>query len=348
MGAVPGGNAYDASDIWNLDIGGVNGPGQSQFVMASRTDGTLWGWGRNFGRMIKPPTADTQYSPYQISGTTWNSARFGPSNTAATKTDGTLWIWGENDKGNLGQNESGHSVATRSSPIQIPGTNWNDIYIWTKSFLATKTDGTLWAWGENPGGVLGINATTQRSSPTQIPGTTWSTSENHVSGGGSRSGAIKTDGTLWTWGYNANGDLGHNNRTHYSSPVQVGSESTWNSICIGGEKMIATKTDGTLWGWGNNYIGSLGLNTATSPSTNFSSPVQVGSDTDWDNVTGLSYSGGMATKTDGSIWMWGDNTSGTLGQNDRTQRSSPVQIPGTWGNIKFIGSGSSVMAVKIV
>ena len=147
--------------------------------------------------MIKPPTADTQYSPYQISGTTWNSARFGPSNTAATKTDGTLWIWGEGDKGNLGQNEGGNSVATRSSPIQIPGTNWNDIHIWTKSFLATKTDGTLWAWGENPGGVLGINATTQRSSPTQIPGTTWSTSENHVSGGGSRSGAIKTDGTLW-------------------------------------------------------------------------------------------------------------------------------------------------------
>ena len=350
MGADPRytGAGYDSGDNWVSDIGEATAPGTTRTILATKTDGTLWGWGKNTAKIIKAPssTSDNFHSPYQIPGTTWAKARFSTYNASAIKTDGTLWAWGENDKGQLGQNST--SPASYSSPIQIgTGTDWNDIHAFGRAFLANKTDGTLWAWGEANNGRLGINAGGYRSSPTQVPGTTWSLSEGHLAGGGSRAGAIKTDGTLWVWGANSNGDLGVNNRTAYSSPIQV--PGTWSSITVGGEKMLATKTDGTLWGWGNNYEGSLGLNNnVTSPATSFSSPVQIGSGTDWREVGGLSYAGGSAIKTDGTAWTWGYNGNGTLGVNDITQRSSPVQIPGNWANIQFIGDADGMMGVKII
>ena len=88
------------------------------------------------------------------------------------------------------------------------------------SMFATKTDGTLWSWGSMSYGGLGLNqgdSFLRRSSPTQIPGTTW----NYVAGGGPVGAATKTDGTLWSWGYNSTGVLGQNSRTYYSSPVQI-------------------------------------------------------------------------------------------------------------------------------
>tara|TARA_R100001082_G_C4230328_1_gene102933 strand:- start:41 stop:535 length:495 start_codon:yes stop_codon:yes gene_type:complete len=144
----------------------------------------------------------------------------------ATKTDGTLWIWGGQNYGNLGINAPG----SRSSPIQIPGTNWNRILANKTTSFATKTDGTLWAWGDqqdNPYGQLGLNDAISRSSPTQIPGTDWI---QPVGGGNGKSaGCIRTDGTLWMWGWNRDGRLGLNNDAdggfNYSSPTQV--PGTW-------------------------------------------------------------------------------------------------------------------------
>ena len=137
--------------------------------------------------------------------------------------------------------------------------------------MATKTDGTLWTWGYNAVGQLGINNAVQTSSPTQIPGTNWKALTPgrqglmYVSGG-----ALKTDGTLWTWGYNENGQLGLNDRTSYSSPMQIPG-TTWEDVSSGSYAMSATKTDGTLWMWGDNSAGQLGLNNEIK----YSSPVQV-------------------------------------------------------------------------
>ena len=92
-------------------------------------------------------------------------------------------------------------------------------------------------------------------------------------GRGSMGLALKTDGTLWAWGWNGGGYLGQNNTVHYSSPVQVGSDTTWSSIAVGNASMGALKTDGTAWTWGNNTAGMLGHNNATP--VRYSSPVQV-------------------------------------------------------------------------
>jgi alpha-tubulin suppressor-like RCC1 family protein len=147
--------------------------------------------------------------------------------------------------------------------------------------LATKTDGTLWAWGQNNWGQLGTSDTINKSSPTQVgTGTNW----NFVSAGAEGACiATKTDGTMWAWGYNSfAGSLGLNDKVNRSSPVQVGSETNWDKAYASGRWIIAVKTDGSLWSiGGSNYLGVNGLNTN---NTYRSSPTQIGSNTNWNTV----------------------------------------------------------------
>ena len=197
----------------------------------------------------------------------------------------------------------------------------------------------LFSWGSNSSGALGQNNTTQFSSPVQIPGTQWSSISGSPSGGSvQHSLATKTDRTLWSWGTNTSGQLGHNDRIARSSPVQIPG-TTWSSISGGYTHSLATKTDGTLWVWGGNGFGNLGLNDANPRS----SPVQIPG-TSW-NFANASSSRSFAIKTDGTLWSWGYGTNGLLGQNTTTHVSSPVQIPGTtWSSIS--GGGQHSLATK--
>ena len=265
-------------------------------------------------------------SPTQVPGTTWSRIHC-PRNCQrmlAIKTDGTLWTWGNNNDGQLAQNNK----TNYSSPIQIPGEWSKNISAGDGKSGAVKTDGTLWVWGNNNLGNLGQNNRTVRSSPVQIPGT-WSTSYGGLSIG-SQSLAIKSDGTLWAWGYGDSGSLGQNNTTWRSSPVQVGSETTWAWINAEYISVFGVKTDGTLWSWGYGAGGSLGQNNQTARS----SPIQIGSGTDWSKAWSNEMVG-AGLKTDGTAWVWGRNYYGELGQNESrgASKSSPTQVP---GNYKWI------------
>ena len=251
--------------------------------MVTKTDGTLWMWGKNTVGEYGDNSTTNRSSPIQIPGTTW-SANFDAANNNrfSIKTDGTLWAWGRNGAGSLGLNQGSYPATSISSPTQIPGTTWAQVDAGDECTIAVKTDGTLWSWGYNTNGRLGQNNTTNRSSPTQIPGTTWSTSQHHVSGGAGFGAAIKTDGTLWMWGKNHQGQLGLNSVTSpsnhgLSSPVQVPG-TTWSRIKVSGSKAesYALKTDGTLWSWGYNNKGQLGHNDVAMRS----SPTQIPG-TDW-------------------------------------------------------------------
>lgn len=261
--------------------------------VAIKTDGTLWGWGANFsGAIGNGSSGGTSYysSPVQVGTlTNWKQVTGGGGNingnltyALAVKQDGTLWGWGSNQFGQLGNS----NITYYSSPIQIGAlTNWKCVAAnsgyWT---MAIKTDGTLWGWGDNRFGQLGINtiATKYYSSPVQVGAlSNW---KYVTCGGDGATFAIKTDGTLWAWGQNACGELGNNNRTYYSSPIQVGSLTNWKYVAAGGgvgstdsTNVLAIKTDGTLWAWGYNHQGELGLNN----NIYYSSPVQVGSLTNW-------------------------------------------------------------------
>ncbi len=167
----------------------------------------------------------------------------------------------------------------------------------------------------------------------QIPGTTW-TAEG-IGGGGSQTFNIKTDGTLWAWGYNGAGQLGQNNRTNYSSPRQVGGDTNWSTVVGSSGFVLLTKTDGTAWWMGQQEKGQSGDNSAHD--TVRSSPVQIPGD--WSNNKGFASANtgnSGAIKSDGTLWMWGNNQYGQLGVNNRTQRSSPVQVPGTsWKELQI-------------
>jgi alpha-tubulin suppressor-like RCC1 family protein len=292
-------------------------------VAAIKTNGTLWLWGSGgSGRLGNNSTVDRS-SPVQTvsAGTNWRQVSVGNWSVGAIKTDGTLWLWGAGANGKMANN----SVVDRSSPVQTisGGTNWKQVSSGDNFLGAIKTDGTLWMWGCNTNGELGTNNVVHSSSPVQTvsAGTNW----KQLSLGYTHSGAIKTDGTLWMWGINAAGQLGGNNVITRSSPVQTVSGGTnWKQLSVGCTSTAAIKTDGTLWLWGEEGNGGrLGNNSTNVPR---SSPVQtVSGGTNWKQV-GLGRTSGAAVKTDGTLWLWGDNSAGQLGlYTAGTDRSSPVQ-----------------------
>ena len=244
-----------------------------------------------------------------------------------------MWSWGHNGYGQLGVNDT----VRRSSPIQIPGTTWKMVYAHGEGVGATRNDGTFWVWGRNSNNQgLGIEATGNRSSPVQLPGTNWPTEPGKGTFGGMHSAVIKTDGSLWTFGFNSNGRLGHNQaNTSYSSPKQVGSDTNWKTVSITYEATFATKTDGTAWSWGWNNNGNASGILGQDNTTSYSSPRQIGSDTTWSHMQG---SGNLviATKTDNTLWSWGSNSYGKLGLSQNSTNvflSSPEQIEAGDGGI---------------
>jgi alpha-tubulin suppressor-like RCC1 family protein len=263
-----------------------------------KSDGTLWTWGLNTNGLIGNNTTVALTAPTLLvsSSNNWLKVSFGQFHVSAIKTDGSLWMWGSNSYGRLGDN----TIINRSSPVQTfsGGTNWKQVSAGRCMTAAIKTDGTLWMWGGAGQGQLGTNDAILRSSPIQTvsAGTNW----KQVDTGADHVMAIKTDGTLWTWGCNALwGQLGDNTRIDRSSPVQTFSGGTnWTQVSGGFNHSTAIKTDGSLWVWGRNTYGQLGTNN----TVNRSSPVQtITAGTSWLNVCAHMSSSNSAAIRDG-IW----------------------------------------------
>ena len=233
---------------------------------AIKTDGTLWMWGLNNNGQLGDNSVIRKSSPIQTvaGGTNWKTVSGSIYHTAAIKTDGTLWTWGRNNYGQLGDS----TVANKSSTVQTiaGGTNWKLVDCGAHHTSAIKTDGTLWLWGYNGYGQLGDSTVASKSSPVQTVagGTNWKL----VAGGAYHTAAIKTDGTLWTWGRNNYGQLGDNTDANKSSPVQtIAGGTNWKLVAGGSYHTSAIKTDGTLWLWGYNGYGQLGDSTVANKSS---------------------------------------------------------------------------------
>ena len=251
-------------------------------TVAVKTNGTLWSWGSANSGRLGDGTVVYKSSPVQIGAlTNWSQTASGSAHNVSVTTDGELYAWGLNSYGQLGDN----TVASKSSPVQVGAlTTWSQVSaaIGGNFTAAIKTDNTLWTWGQNNYGNLGIGTAsgTNKSSPVQIGAlTTWA----QVSLGRFHSIAVTTSGALYAWGRAiTDGALGDNTVDNKSSPVQIGALTNWSQVSAGSYHTAAVKTDGTLWAWGRGTNGRLGDGTVD----NKSSPVQIGALTDWLRTAG--------------------------------------------------------------
>ncbi len=254
-------------------------------------------------------------------------------NCAITHGDDDLWCWGANGSGQLGDK----SIIDSSTFKRIGDAAW----AWTlvaagaDHSCAIKSDGTLWCWGANASGQLGIGNTAARNQPVQIGNAAnWQT----AAVGTDHSCAIKGDGTLWCWGDNTQSQLGDGTTDQSTSPKPIGSDTDWSALNLGTQAGCAIKTDKSLWCWGDNASGQLGLGNTTDAAT----PTQVQPGTAWTGAAvGVNHSCGIRDD-DASLWCWGDNAYGQLGQGNANPSSSPLQVqPGTRWIAVASGNGHS-------
>ena len=300
---------------------------------AIKTDGTLWTWGNDSYGQLGNGSSGSVTSPLQIgTDTNWKEVAAGDRGSFAVKTTGTLWSWGTNYQYFLGNGQSTSYVS--QAPVQVgSATDWNHIYGNAGHGLAIKNSGTLWSWGYNNYGQLGIGNTTDSDVPVKV-GTASDWKE--IVTGDQVSLALKNDNTLWAWGTSNSSNL---NIGTAASPVQIGTASNWKTLSVKKYSThsyaLLTRADGTLWAWGNDNSQQLGNGAGT---TNYSSPTQIGTDTNWANAT-AGYYQSSAVKTNGTFWVWGDT--GLVG-NGTGQTNSPTQYACTALNVIEQNSGKGI------
>jgi uncharacterized repeat protein (TIGR01451 family) len=255
----------------------------------------------------------------------------GIEHALAVVSGGNVIAWGKNNAWQLGDD----TYPYRIGPVFVPGIS-NAVAVdgGGAHSVALKADGTVWAWGGNFHGELGDGSTTDRKTPAPVSGLT---NVAAISVGLAHNVALRSDGTVWTWGLNEWGQLGDGSNTTRLTPVQVPGLSGVIVVSAGAEHTAVVKNDGTVWTWGRNQNGQLGDGSQVSRN----SPVQVSGLTGMTKVAAGGGQGGahtLALKNDGTVWAWGFNGSGALGDGTFMPRTTPVQTLNL-NNVTAIAAG---------
>lgn len=256
----------------------------------------------------------------------------GYNTSYALKQDGTVMVWG-----------SIYALENTSiSPIPVQMSDLNNVTAIAaggNSGYALKADGTIQAWGFNEWGQLGNNTKTNSTIPVQVSNLSGIMA---IAGGYSSGYALKSDGTVWGWGDNRFGQLGNNSQIDSAAPVQVSNLSGIVAIAGGSSSGYALKSDGTVWAWGNNYNGELGIRNNTTLVS--SVPRQVSGLREIIMIAaGNRFA--YALESDGTVWGWGLNNYGQLGNNSTADRFGPVQVDLN-GVVAIAAGGSSGYALR--
>jgi alpha-tubulin suppressor-like RCC1 family protein len=248
-------------------------------------------------------------------------------------SDGSLWSWGSDF---LGWPVLGLGDVPPQTRLRRIGneTNWISISAGTAHNLAIKSDGTLWAWGQNLLGQFGVGPPDRKHAAVYAPvhaapGNDW----KQAVAGGIHSVALKNDGTLWAWGHNWAGCLGTGSTSNSAVPVQVGSSTNWVRVWAGILETVALQSDGSLWYWGENPDPAFPQGTGQTLV-----PTRVSPDTNWVDV-GFGVNTVFAIKSDGTLWTWGRNAHAYTDVQDPAQDTTPTRV-GTnsdWQSIPACG-----------
>jgi alpha-tubulin suppressor-like RCC1 family protein len=349
--AIPDGSVPNVISIW----------GGARDTIALKSDGSVWTWGINncalgdgaCGKLGDGTTIE-RHLPTQVHGpnnvgmlNSITAIMGGEHSNYALKSDGTLWAWGGNFVGQLGDGTYTNSV----TPVQVSGlTAVKSLGGRGYHMLALKTDGTVWAWGWNRNGELGYS--TLDPCPNGLYGTCSNlpglvvgvNNPLMVTGGGFFSLALMPDHTLLAWGRNNHGELGDGTYTEQHTPVPV--DHVLSNVVYasaGWFHAVALTSDKKVWTWGNNSSGEIGIGSSSTTGVNL--PVQVPGLSD---VQSVSAGDGFtaALKSDGTVWTWGANNYGQLGNGTFTDRSSPGQVIGLSNVIYLAARDYHVIVIK--
>jgi alpha-tubulin suppressor-like RCC1 family protein len=329
-----------------------------------QADGSLWAWGANDEGQLGDQTLLDRWTPVRVltpgtSPSRWLQVSAGGAFSIALRTDHTLWAWGANGDGQLGTAQAYFST----EPVEVdtpadaePGTSWTHVVAGCRHVLALRSDGSLWAWGFNASGQLGDGTRQSRSRPQRVrfpaeaAGSTWvSLAAQH------HSAAVGLDGRLWVWGDNSSWQLGDGTSRDRVVPQLVGAPmgaaagTSWTQVSLGTGHTLALRSDATLWSWGSNFRGMQGDETTTlrpypGPVAAPATPVAAG--TRWQRIaTGYQHS--WALRSDSTLWGWGYNLFGALGDSTLTAvRLRPQQeySQSSWSQV--VGGGLHSLALR--
>jgi alpha-tubulin suppressor-like RCC1 family protein len=356
-GVVNAAQVTNINVICTTNISFALGQGTSYII---RADGTLWAWGLNDYGQLGDGTTKNALTPKQIGiDTNWNAISVGKDFVLAIKSDGTLWSWGFGKFGQLGNaaNESlyiptqvgadnnwlnisaayNHAAAVkrdgslwgwgaaiygapiRNQPTQIEGADFIKVAAGYNHTLAIKADGSLWGWGGNKFSSVGDGTTTSSAVPKQIGDSkNWEAIfaeyENSI--------AFQKNGSAWVWGANL-----ASNPSNQFIPSQFGASSEWKTIVSGGlaqQFSVGIKFDGSLWAWGVNYHGQMGQGALNASAG--AAPVRIGTSNRWKSLALGAGEHVLAMQVDGTLWSWGENGNGQLGDGTTVDKYVPTQI----------------------
>lgn len=345
-----------------------------------QSDGSLWGWGFNQSCQLGDGTTLNRSTPNPIGSATWKSVAGGGAHASGIRTDGSLWTWGLAANGQTGQKNSN----TFTTPRRVNSAlNWTAILAGRQHTVALKNDGTLWTMGSNgqgqlayplsqptrlaPGGIRAVAQGQTRTHFIRADGTLWGMgtnnndlgdgtsvrrpqavqigSDNHwqsLGGGYSHLLALRTDGTLWAAGSNSFGQLGDGTVNSRSTLVPIGSESVWQQVSAGLSFSAGVQSNGSLWTWGNNGLGQLGQGDV---NIHRYVPTRVGTSSDWTQVS-TGHIHGMALRSDGTLWGWGNNDQGQVGLGNTSSPMIPTQVGHDNQWVQVSSGGSHTLALK--